>query len=56
MNQRIIPFHDMERALNYARYVLSLSGAKTLAVLPNGIVVQYNETIIFAVARTEGSP
>ncbi len=53
MQQRTIPFRDIETALRYADYVASLAGAVVLFVLPNAVVVQYNGQIIMAIARDE---
>jgi len=53
MQQRIIPFRTMEVALRYANYVLSLTGAETLFVMPNAVVIQYNGQVILVIARDE---
>ncbi len=54
MQSRVIPFHDMETVIRYAQYVASLAGAEVMFVLPNAIVVKYNENVIMVVARDEG--
>jgi hypothetical protein len=51
MQQRTIPFRTIESALNYATYLLMLSGAEVMFVLPNAVVIQYNGQIIMAIAR-----
>lgn len=50
MQTRTIPFRTIDTALNYARYLLMLSGAEVLFVLPNAVVIQYNGQIIMAIA------
>ncbi len=51
MQQRIIPFHTMEKVLHYANYILTLAGATVMFVLPNAIVIQYNGQAILLIAR-----
>lgn len=41
----------METVIRYASYVLGLAGAEVRFVLPNAIVVQYNEQFILVIAR-----
>ncbi len=53
MQTRIIPFRTIEVMLRYSALVHSLAGAKVMFVLPNAVVLEYNEQIIFAVSRDE---
>jgi len=53
MQQRIVPFSTIEVALRHAEYVASLAGGKVLFVLPNAVVVEYNNQVILVIARDE---
>jgi hypothetical protein len=53
LQQRVVSLRTMEVALRYAGYVLSLSGATTLFVLPNAVVIQYSGQVILVIARDE---